>query len=222
MKFSDHLRRQAREIWDAILGHPFVSELGDGSLPPNKYLYYIKQDYVYLLDFSRCLGIAAAKATAPDDMNTLSGLMNGCLSYEMGILRGHLEELGLSRGDVDGIVMAPTNHAYTRHMLAVAYSGSVAENLASLLPCMWTYQLIGEKLWEEKPEALGGHYLEWVEGYRSDEYRGLVDKYLNMIDRLGEAASLEERSAMVNHFIASSRYEYMFWDMAYGLEEWPI
>ncbi|HUV33345.1 MAG TPA: thiaminase II [Candidatus Desulfaltia sp.] len=222
MRFSDHLREQAKGIWEAIFVHPFVGELGQGSLPPEKYLYYIKQDYVYLLDFSRCLGIAAAKAASLDDMSTLSGLMNGCLSYEMNILGGHLAELGLTREDISGIVMAPTNHAYTRHMLAVAYSGSVAENLASLLPCMWTYQLIGEKLWEERPETLGGHYLEWVEGYRSAEYRGLVDKYRALIDGLGEAAGRAERSAMVDHFVTSSRYEYMFWDMAYRMETWPV
>jgi len=222
MRFSDHLRGQAKEIWDAILVHPFVGELGDGSLPPEKYLYYIKQDYLYLLEFSRCLGIAAAKATTLDDMSTLSSLMNGCLNYEMNILSGHLAELGLTQKDIRRIVMAPTNHAYTRHMLAVAYSGSVAENLASLLPCMWTYQLIGEKLWEEKPETLGDHYQRWVEAYRSAEYRGLVDKYRALIDGRGEASSHAERSAMVDHFVTSSRYEYMFWDMAYRMETWPV
>jgi len=107
-------------------------------------------------------------------------------------------------------------------MLAVAYRGSVAENLASLLPSMWTYQLIGEKLWEEKPETLSGHYLDWIEGYRSGECRGLAVKNRAMIDRLGKEAGREERSAIVSHFVTSSRYEYMFWDMAYRLEVWPV
>ena len=222
MGFSDELRSRAESIWDAILAHPFVAELGDGSLPPEKYLYYIKQDYAYLLDFSRCLGLAASKAGSPEDMHTLAGLMNGCLSYEMNILTGHLRELGLTGVEIGSIEMAPTNHAYTRHMLHVAYSGSVGENLAALLPCMWTYRLIGEKLWEERAEAIPRHYLEWIEGYRAPEYLALVDKYRAMVDSCGEMAGPLERSLMVRHFLTSSRYEYMFWDMAYRMERWPI
>ncbi|MCX6654252.1 MAG: hypothetical protein NTY03_03920 [Candidatus Bathyarchaeota archaeon] len=92
---------QVRGIWDAILAHPFIRELGDGSLPADKYRYYIEQDYAYLLDFSRCLGIAASKAHKLENMSTLSSLMNGCLSYERGILRNHMIELGLIQTEMD-------------------------------------------------------------------------------------------------------------------------
>ena len=196
--------------------------MGDGSLPADKYRYYIEQDYAYLLDFSRCLGIAASKAHKLENMSTLSSLMNGCLSYERGILRNHLIELGLIQTEMDLIEMTPTNHAYTRHMLYVAYSGSVGENLAALLPCMWTYQLIGEKLWREKRKGISRHYLEWIEGYSSGEYKVLVEKYREMIDSMANEVGSLERCLMEKHFLTSSRYEYMFWDMAYSMEKWSI
>ena len=222
MGFSDELREMGKGIWDAILTQPFVAELGGGSLPPEKYLYYIKQDYVYLLDFSRCLGLAVSKAQRPEDMHTLADLTNGCLGYELNILTAHLQELGLTTEEIGSIEMAPTNHAYTRHMLHVAYSGSVGENLAALLPCMWTYQLIGEKLWAERAEEIPRHYQEWIEGYRSPDYVALVDKYRSMLDACGDEAGSSERSLMGRHFMTSSRYEYMFWDMAYRMEKWPV
>jgi thiaminase/transcriptional activator TenA len=222
LSYSERLRNITGDIWMRILSHPFIGELGDGSLPMEKYRYYIEQDYAYLLDFSRCLGLAASKADTPDRMGVLSGLMNGCLNYEMGILHGHLVELGRRQDEIASIEMAPTNHAYTRHLLAVAYQGSVGENLSALLPCMWTYQLIGEKLWADKSEGINEHYLEWIKGYRSSEYGALVEKYRDLLDELASECGPSERQRMERHFITSSRYEYMFWDMAYRMEKWPL
>lgn len=148
--------------------------------------------------------------------------MNGCLNYERGILCNHLMELGLTQIEMASIEMAPTNYAYTRHMLYVAYSGSVGENLAALLPCMWTYQLIGEILWREKHKGISRYYLEWIEGYRSDEYKVLVEKYREMIDSIANEVGPLERCLMEKHFVTSSRHEYMFWDMAYSMEKWSI
>jgi thiaminase/transcriptional activator TenA len=222
MSFSDTLRETATSIWDKILEHPFLREMAAGTLPTEKYVFYIKQDYLYLKEFSRCISLAVSKAEKVELMSTLSGLMNGCLTYEMNMLRSHLMELGLRPDDVQMIQMAPTNYGYTRHMLHVAYSGSVGENLAALLPCMWTYQVIGEKLWITKADKLEGYYSDWIRSYRSGEYRQLVDKYKSMIDDCEKDASTTERAAMTRLFMTSSRYEYMFWDMAYNMETWPL
>jgi thiaminase/transcriptional activator TenA len=42
------------------------------------------------------------------------------------------------------------------------------------------------------------------------------------MDRLGAAAKPNEKKLLTEHFILSSRYEFMFWEQAYRLEQWPI
>jgi thiaminase (transcriptional activator TenA) len=43
-----------------------------------------------------------------------------------------------------------------------------------------------------------------------------------LMDRLGAAASSSEKKLMTEHFVLSSRYEFMFWEQAYRLESWPV
>ena len=50
MSFADDIERRAMPIRQAILAHPFITGIGDGTLPVDKFQHYIKQDYVYLVD----------------------------------------------------------------------------------------------------------------------------------------------------------------------------
>jgi thiaminase/transcriptional activator TenA len=222
MGFSDQLKRENRRIWDAIMGHPFVLELGAGTLPIEKFTYYVKQDYLYLIDFARCIGLAASKAEEIEDMRSWADMMGGCLRYETEMLESLSEALGMLPGEIAGTPKAPTNEAYTNHILRVAYEGSMGENVAALLPCMWTYIDVGGVLAE-----IGGYeghpvYEEWCEAYNAPEYNELVDIYLSLVDRSAEKAGVPVKDRMRRHFRLSTRYEYMFWEMAYRMEEWPV
>ena len=42
----------------------------------------------------------------------------------------------------------------------------------------------------------------------------------NLVNRSAEGAGENEKNRMRRHFRLSIRYEYMFWDMAYGMEGW--
>ena len=45
-KFTDRLFRNVQPIWEANHHHPFVQELGKGTLEKEKFIYYMKQDYL--------------------------------------------------------------------------------------------------------------------------------------------------------------------------------
>lgn len=64
MGFSDDLRKLADPVWRRSLSHPFVSGIGDGSLPVEKFKFYVRQDYVFLVEYSRVLALAVAKGEA--------------------------------------------------------------------------------------------------------------------------------------------------------------
>ena len=222
MGFSDQLRNENKRIWDAILGHPFVLELGAGTLPLEKFTYYVKQDYLYLIDFARCIGLAASKAEDVEDMRSWAEMMGGCLKYETEMLESLSRALGVPPGEISRTPKAPTNEAYTNHILKVAYEGSMGENVAALLPCMWTYMDVGDALAE-----IGGYkghpiYEEWCEAYTTPEYIDLVEIYRSLVDRSAEKAGITVKERMRRHFRLSMRYEYMFWEMAHSMEGWLI
>ena len=62
MTVSQRLREAARPIWDRCLTHPFVTGIGDGTLPVEKFRYFMLQDYLYLFDYARVFALGVVKA----------------------------------------------------------------------------------------------------------------------------------------------------------------
>jgi thiaminase/transcriptional activator TenA len=220
--FSDSLRKEATPIWESIFRHPFLVEMGDGSLPLDKFAFYVKQDYAYLVEFARCLGIATAKTEDMDSMRTLASRLDASLTLEVDMLERLAERLEIPLDELRRSELAPTNMAYTRHMLHVAYSGHVGEIIAALLPCVWTYQEIAERLGDREQLKRHRLYDEWCSTYRTQSYAELAKWYRGFTDRLASESDSLTRGRMRRHFMLSSKYEYMFWDMAYRKEAWPI
>lgn len=218
--FTDELREGASEIWEAIYAHPYLTEMAEGTLPLDKFKEYIRQDYAYLADFARCLGLAAAKADDVETMRIFASLLNGCLTGEVEGLEELGGRLGIPLDVLRGTELAPANLAYTRHLLHVAYSGTIGEIVAAMLPCMWTYQIIGKQLIDSPALREQPFYHEWAEIYNSESYANLVKWYRDITDRYAEASGPETREKMREHFMLSSRYEYLFWEMAYSGEGW--
>jgi thiaminase/transcriptional activator TenA len=193
--------------------------MSKGTLPLDKFQYYLKQDYYYLLAFVRCLGLAVAKDV--EHIRELSLALHNSIT-EVDKLEHFAQTLGLSIEELRTVNPAPTNLAYTRHLLFIAYTGTPGELMAALLPCMWTYQEIGEML--TGFEAVNRHtiYSGWCDTYTSDAYRQLVTWYRQTVDHHAEMSGTRFRNAMRRYFLVSSRYEYLFWDMAYRTEQWPV
>ena len=45
---------------------------------------------------------------------------------------------------------------------------------------------------------------------------------IDCVNQMAERHGPSERAAMARHFVATCRYEWMFWDMGYRLEAWPV
>ena len=60
MRASEHLRGKYAYLWDRLFQHPFVVGVGNGELPLDKFRFYVKQDYYFLVQYSRMLALAAA------------------------------------------------------------------------------------------------------------------------------------------------------------------
>ena len=222
MSFADDVEREAEPIRRAILDHPFVTGIGDGTLDVERFKYYIRQDYLYLIDYSRVLALASARAPDLETMGWFARLLHETLNTEMELHRGFCARFGVSARELEETRAAPTTLAYTRFLLNVAHQGSFPELAASFLPCQWGYWEVGDHLARRGEPQAAPLYGEWIRMYMAPEYKALADWARGLADRLAERTGPEEGARMRETYLTSLRYEYLFWDMAYNMESWPV
>ncbi|MBX9995336.1 MULTISPECIES: thiaminase II [Priestia] len=221
MKFSERLYEKLQPIWRQNHNHPFVQGMGDGTLEKKKFRFYMIQDYLYLIDYAKLFAIGAMKATDVQTMGKFAALLDSTLNEEMSLHREYAKKFEISEKELEKAQPSPTTLAYTHYMLHVGQSGTLAELVAALLPCMWSYWEIGKEL-SEKPGANNEFYREWIEMYSSEEFGELATWCINLFDSLTEDKSEAELEKLEEIFLNTTRFEYMFWDMAYNEAMWPI
>ena len=222
MGFSERLYLKGRYIWDSCLDHPFLKDMGNGTLAEDKFCFYIKQDYVYLIDYIKLFALGMVKADSLEDMKNFSKCANDIVNIEMD---GHLEfakRFGITKEELEDTKPNSNNLSYTKFMLQVANEGTLAELVAALLPCMWSYSFIGKNLAMQDKALEHVLYKEWILTYASDEYSNEVNWCINLMDKVAEGLPERQLEKLEEIFILSSKYEYMFWDACYKKEGWVI
>ena len=214
--FSATLRAEADAIWREIFNNPFLKEIQQGTLPLEKFRYYLAQDYLYLEGFGRAVALALAKA--PDSRN-LELLSRRVLTpVERPLHQKLMALVDLSVEDVEELGHSPTNLAYVNHMIKTAALGGLGQTAAALLPCPWSYHEIGSLLDQVEHPV----YSHWGSPYREGMLEESTNAWRSFLDEEAALASPRERQAMREAFLTSSRYEYLFWDMAYTQQGWPV
>jgi thiaminase (transcriptional activator TenA) len=220
MAFTRELWQGIIPIYKSILIHPFIKGLTDGSLKEKGFEFYVIQDALYLREFARALSIAAAKAPQDDWIIMFNEHSVGALRVERALHEGFFRDFRIKRKDVINTPLAPTNLAYTNYLLSVAYSSPFHEVIGALLPCYWIYWEVGKALISRgSPNPL---YQRWIDTYGSEEYAGIVRAVLGLTNRIAKNLRDDEKEAMKRHFITTSRYEWMFWDMGFRCEKWAV
>lgn len=220
-RFTDRLRQRAAEIWEAQHQHPFVRGIGDGKLDLDKFKFWLRQDYIFLIEYARLLGLAAARSPDVGTMTRFAALLKETLETEMSLHRAYADEFGISREELERERPALATQAYTDFLLRVAATGDFAELAAALLPCMWAFSEIGQRL-ATQPAPTEKRYARWIAMYSSKEFADLAAWCRGLLDSL--AADLPERELkkLEEKFLTSSRYEWQFWEMAWKMERWQI
>lgn len=220
MTFTKELWAAMEPIYTAILAHPFVRGLTDGSLPREAFRFYAVQDALYLREFARALSVAAARAPEDDWIIMFNEHAATALRVERGLHEGFFREFGLTPDVVAATPLAPTNQAYTSYLLAVAYGAPFHENVAALLPCYWIYWEVGKAL--ERAGSPDPLYARWIATYASEDFGAVVRAVLGAVDAVAARLGTAERGAMRGHAVTTARYEWMFWDMGHRQERWPV
>jgi thiaminase/transcriptional activator TenA len=214
VSFSAELRRAADPVWQAQLAHPFVRGIGDGTLPEDRFRFYVRQDYLFLIDYGRLLALGAARAPRLEWMRRFASLAQSVLETEMDLHREFAARWDISVEELESERTAPATDAYCDFLLRTAALGDFAELAAALLPCMWGYAEIGQRL---AAEGLPDHerYAEWIEMYASDEFAELAAWCRELTDGAAARVDGAARDRMHAAFRASSEHELAFWESAW-------
>ncbi|GAB5899110.1 thiaminase II [Mycolicibacterium mageritense] len=218
--WSARLWHDVESTFAAILAHPFVTGLTDGTLDDQVFAHYVAQDVHYLRDYARALAIVGAKAPTLADTAMFSRHAAEVFDVELQLHDELLPQLGLDPATLDAAPVAPTTRAYTSYLIATAYSGSFADGLAAVLPCYWIYAKVGAQLLEHgSPDR---RYQSWIDGYGGEEFATTVAEVLAVTDRTGPTLTAADEAVARAHFTVTARYEWMFFDAAYRREQWPV
>ena len=213
------LRNASGSAWSAYVGHPFVTSLGDGSLPRESFLGYLVQDYLFLRHFSRAWALAVTKAETLEEMRYAAAAVNTLLNGEMAL---HVQLCARAGIDEDALERAEERLetlAYTRFVMDAGYAGDFLDLLVALAPCVMGYGEIGLRL---RSSGAGGPYAEWIETYGGDDYQALCQEVGRLMDsaatrRIGPAADSPRWPSLTSRFRIATELETRFWDMGLAM-----
>jgi thiaminase/transcriptional activator TenA len=210
--FSAELRAAADPIWQAQHEHPFVRGIGDGTLDLDRFKRWVRQDYLFLVEYCRLFGLAAARSPDLDTLRRFAELLQATAVTEMDLHRSYAAEFGITPAELADEEMAGVTRAYTDFLLRTAATGDFAELAAALLPCMWGFSEIGLRL-AERGRPADRRYAAWIDSYAAPEFTELAAWCRELVDRLAGDAGPGPRERMRRAFLTSSRYELAFWDV---------
>ena len=99
MRFSEQLRQAAAEVWQDQHEHRLIRGIADGTLDPDRFRFYIRQDYLFLIDYGRLVALACARAPRLELMERFADLAHSTLRTEMQLHRVRFVETGSKRSD---------------------------------------------------------------------------------------------------------------------------
>jgi thiaminase/transcriptional activator TenA len=214
---SAELRDAAEAIWRAQLEHPFVRGIADGTLDPERFRHYVRQDYLFLIDYGGALAVASARAPRPDHAERFAELARSTLRDEMDLHRSYAAAWGIERAELEDERPTPTTRAYADFLLRTSTMGDFPELVAALLPCMWGYSWLGQELAAAGPPE-HDLYSRWIATYADEQFAALAAWCRNVCDEVGAEATPATHERMRAAFLESSRLELRFWDASWRLE----
>lgn len=211
LNFTRRAWWKVKPIYAQIKQHPFITELIAGSLPKDIFSFYIKQDYLFLIERARAMSIIASQSQTshPKLASHLTILSDATKRGAAEIF----EKYKILEPNEKTLIKSPACRAYTNYMLTVAAKGSLEEGFVALLPCTLIYQKIGEFAKQSSPPT--NDYQKWIESYSSLERQNRVVTLLEFADELADQSSFEDLNAMEAVFQKASLFELDFWDDAY-------
>ncbi len=220
MSFTKNLYSDTEEIQSLIINHEFPMGIADGSLDMSCFKHFIEQDYYFLIEYSKILGLATIKSPNYETMSKFSTLLEETLNNEMKLHISFCNQLGIEESTLKKIIPTTATSAYTNFLVKTGYECGFPEIISALLPCMTTYAEIGIKLDSIKQTNINPAYEEWIKMYSSQEFQDLSKWITELVDKEAENCTENEKNKMKKVYIASCKFELDFWTSSLYKDRW--
>lgn len=214
MNWSEQTWKAIEPIYASIVEMPFIKELSNGTLPKEKFQFYMAQDSLYLEHFGRALALVGAKAFDTQDALTYMRFAENAIVVENALHESFFKDCGL----IDKGTMEPACHHYVHFLRSTTAWEPVEVGMAATLPCFWIYKEVGDYILNH-PKNVDNPYQRWIETYGGEAFAIAVQNAISICDRAATNTTPDIRRRMTEAFVASSRLEFDFWNGAYELRK---
>ena len=214
-RWSDEAWEAALPVYRKILEHPFVGELSAGTLSPERFRFYLRQDALYLDGYARRLAHIASRLARKEHTEAFLRFALDGVEVERAL---HEQFLGGEHPSPDEI--SPACLLYTSLLGSQAMAPAEVE-AAAVLPCFVVYQRVGEHI-HARQQGADNPYRRWIETYADPSFAEAAALATRICDELADAARVETRQRMTELFVRCTRMEWLFWESAWRLETWNI
>jgi hypothetical protein len=197
--------------WQAYTEHEFVRRLADGSLPPECFRHYLKQDYLFLHHYARALALGMYKSGGFNEIRALQQSLNAILDETL-LHVGFCAQWGLAEADLLREPESAACVAYTRYVLDCGMRGTPADLYAALAPCVIGYAEIGRNLAARGPVA-DNPYQAWIDTYADPAFQSAAQDFAAALDALCAGQSANRLAGLSAEFRTATRMEAAFWQM---------
>jgi thiaminase/transcriptional activator TenA len=213
ISFSEKLKHNNIDTWNKILNHNFITEIAENVLPIIKFIFYLKQDKIFLRAFCNLLTMASTITDDKEIKLWFEALRESTTKYEIPMQDEILQRLDNNSLN-SGVSAENVTRDYITYMNSVSNSEDLALIVSAIGPCPWTYFEISNALIKKNVKSKA--FKKWLQFYSSNESGKQVKELKQVLNKLARNASEKKKIEMNSRFSISCNYELKFWDMAYS------
>jgi thiaminase/transcriptional activator TenA len=210
--FSERLRADNIENWNAAINHRFVGEIFRGAVPSQVMRRYLVQDYQFIDRFVALLGAAIASADLFPSRIRFAQFAAMITSDENTYFQRSFNALGVPESERTAPHLADVTRQFQALMAEAAASRSYANALAVLTVAEGIYLE-----WADQGYPLPADFIhaEWITLHNSPGFREFVLWLRSELDRIHDFLNDAERHVATGYFRRAVELERAFFDYIY-------
>lgn len=222
--YEEKLVPVIKEVCAVIEETPHMKDILNGTMPCEKFQFQIKQNYQYLMDYTRCWAVGFSKCSCFAEMEEWYQIMKNTMEGTVMLNREFWAvQTGISLEEMDAVIEAPAKRSYTAFQLMCAEQGGLSECMMALFPCNILYRFFGEDLLPKCSLPKDNMYYQWLAFYVSEPYLVKTENEIQIVNRLCQNKTERERAKLLEIFAVSCNYEILQWqDMYHNMTTWPL
>lgn len=214
----EKLVKQNENLWLDYVNHEFVKQLESGTLRRENFIFYLKQDYIYLINYAKAYARLAINATTPAELRFALKCQNELIQGEL-LLHQSILELGIDTAKFSTFDESVVNIAYSRYLMSVGESGDFLDMLVALSACAVGYAVIGKNIRRNLGQIPANHpYKEWIDTYSSSEFLKEADEFVAFLNSYENVVNEPKFQRLSEIFANVTRLEICFWQHGLKME----